>query len=73
MAEQKKIRLSVSLLRRVFQYAAPYKNKFYWSVVLAILLAILTPIRPMLIQLTVNKYIANKAVDMIINKGIDIH
>jgi len=47
----------MALLRRVFQYAAPYKKKFYWSVVLAIVLAIITPIRPMLIQLTVNDYI----------------
>lgn len=44
-------------LRRVFQYAAPYKKKFYWSVVLAVLLSVITPLRPMLIQTTVNDYI----------------
>lgn len=43
-----------SLLRRVFRFAAPYKNKFYGSVVLAILLAVIAPIRPLLIQLTIN-------------------
>ena len=37
------------------------------SVALAILLAIITPVRPMLIQLTVNKYIANSATAMLIN------
>lgn len=55
-----------ALLRRVFQYAAPYKKKFYLSVALAILLAIFTPVRPLLIQLTVNKYIANALVDMVV-------
>ncbi len=57
----------MSLLRRVFRYAAPYKKKFYLSVALAILLAIITPVRPMLIQVTVNKYIANSATAMLVN------
>jgi ATP-binding cassette, subfamily B, multidrug efflux pump len=67
LSEPQKKFFDFALLRRVFRYAAPYKKKFYWSVVLAILLAVLTPVRPMLIQLTVNKYIANAAVAMIIN------
>jgi len=37
------------------------------SIALAILLAIITPVRPMLIQVTVNKYIANSATAMLIN------
>lgn len=57
----------MALLRRVFRYAAPYKRKFYLSVTLAILLAFITPVRPMLIQLTVNRYIAHEAVAMLIN------
>jgi ATP-binding cassette subfamily B protein len=43
-----------SLLRRVFHFAAPYKNKFYGSLVLAIVLAVIAPVRPYLIQLTIN-------------------
>ncbi len=43
-----------SLLRRVFHFAAPYKNKFYASLVLAIVLAVIAPVRPFLIQLTIN-------------------
>lgn len=56
MAEEIKKRkiFDFSLLRRVFHYAAPYKNRLYWSVFLAILLAILSPLRPWLIQLTIN-------------------
>lgn len=53
-------------MRRVFGYAAPYKRKFYLSVILAILLAFITPVRPYLIQLTVNNYIANSVTHMVI-------
>ena len=55
-----------ALLRRVFRYAAPYKKKFYLSVVLAIVLAAITPVRPFLIQLTVNNYILHSMRDMVI-------
>lgn len=50
----------------MFSYAAPYKKKFYWSVALAILLSVITPVRPLLIQLTVNKYIVSSIPRMII-------
>ena len=41
-------------------YAAPYKNRFWISVILAIVLAALTPLRPLLIQRTVNEYIVGE-------------
>lgn len=53
-------------MRRVFRYAAPYKKRFYLSIVLAILLACITPVRPLLIQLTVNEYIAHSVKRMVI-------
>ena len=40
------------------RFAGPYKRRFYWSIALAIVLAVFTPVRPILIQLTVDKYIA---------------
>jgi ABC-type multidrug transport system, ATPase and permease components len=52
-----KIIFDFSLLRRVFQYAAPYKNKFIFSVVMAIVLAAISPVRPWLIQVTINRYV----------------
>jgi ATP-binding cassette, subfamily B, multidrug efflux pump len=55
-SKRKKI-FDFSQLRRVFQYAAPYKSRLYLSVFLAILLAILSPLRPFLIQVTINDYI----------------
>src|ERR1700761_879059 len=54
--KKKKI-FEFSLLGRVFRYASPYKNRLYGSIALSILLAILAPLRPWLIQLTMNSYI----------------
>lgn len=66
MEQGKKLFFDVSKLRRIFQYAAPYKGRFYWSVILAIVLAALTPVRPLLIQLTVDQYIAQSLPKMVI-------
>lgn len=54
------------LLRRVFKYAAPYKRRFYISIALAILLALFTPVRPYLIQLTVNDFIQEGAIKWLV-------
>ncbi len=51
--EPKKI-FQLSLLRRVFSFVRPYQMVFLVSVFLSILLAFTTPIRPYLIQATVN-------------------
>ena len=45
------------LLRRLFHYVQPYGLFFYSSLALAILMAFIAPVRPYLIQLTVNKAI----------------
>jgi len=47
-----------ALLKRVLRFAAPYKKRFYFSIILSIILAIFTPIRPYLIQRTVDVHIA---------------
>ena len=46
--------LDFFLLRRVFHFAKPYKNKFYWSLFLTLFLAVISPLRPWLIQITIN-------------------
>jgi ATP-binding cassette subfamily B multidrug efflux pump len=66
LSETKPKRFDIAVLRRVFRYASPYKKKFYLSVVLAVLLAFITPVRPWLIQLTVNEYIAKNVEQMVI-------
>src|SRR4029453_6063297 len=53
-------------LRRVFQFAAPYKKRFYFSIALAVFLAFITPVRLYLIKITVDKFIASKMLDWII-------
>jgi len=50
----KKKVFNFSLLRRIFYFARPYKNKFYGSLLLSVILAVMAPIRPFLIQLTIN-------------------
>ncbi len=67
MSETSPKKFDFAILRRVFGYAAPYKKKFYLSVALAILLAFITPVRPLLIQITVNKYIVQSVADMVVN------
>src|SRR5262245_53162483 len=68
--KKKKKIFEFGILRRVFSYAAPYKRRLYWSIALAILLAVLSPLRPWLIQYTVNvlirKGLANDVIWMTI-------
>lgn len=62
----KKSFFDVQLLKRVLQFARPYKGRFYLSIFFAVLLAAFTPIRPFLIQLTVDNYITNKLAEQVI-------
>ena len=57
MAKDKKNKkvFDFSLLRRLFHFVRPYSGFFYTSLLLAILMAFIAPVRPYLIQLTVNK------------------
>ncbi|MFL5739342.1 MAG: ABC transporter ATP-binding protein [Flavisolibacter sp.] len=56
--DRKKNVFDFSALKRVLQFTRPYKGRFIWSIVLAIVLAAFTPVRPFLIQLTVDKNIS---------------
>ena len=47
----------VNLLKRIFKYIRPYKNIFIWSVTLTVTLALIAPLRPLLIQYALDKYI----------------
>lgn len=53
-AEQKKY-FDISVLKRVFLFVKPYRWRFIISVILAIILSAFTPVRPFLIQVTVDK------------------
>jgi ATP-binding cassette subfamily B multidrug efflux pump len=49
--------LDINLLARIFKYVRPYKSTFIWSLLLTIALAGLAPLRPLLIEYTLDKYI----------------
>lgn len=70
--KKKKI-FEFSLLGRVFHYAAPYKNRLYGSIALSILLAILAPLRPWLIQVTINSDIRRGMSDQLNIKAAAEH
>jgi ATP-binding cassette subfamily B protein len=53
MSAPKKV-FSFSLLVRVFKFVKPYRAQFYGSVLLAVVMAVFAPVRPYLIQLTVD-------------------
>ncbi len=62
-----KKKLNISVLKRVFAFAKPYKKKFYLSIFLSIFLAAVAPLRPLLIQLTINHGINDKSFGSFIN------
>lgn len=47
------------LFKRIAGLAAPYKSRFYWAIVLTISIAILGPLRPWLVQYTLDNPLAN--------------
>ena len=49
--------IDISLLKRVLKYTIPYKNYFFIALFTAIILSFLGPIRPVLINFTVDNYI----------------
>ncbi|MEO7445430.1 MAG: ABC transporter ATP-binding protein [Ferruginibacter sp.] len=51
--------VSFYMLKRVFTFAAPYKNKFFLSILLAVVLAAMAPLRPFLIQITITEGLKN--------------
>jgi ATP-binding cassette subfamily B protein len=64
-ASKKKI-FDFSLLNRIISYAKPYRYRFYTSFALAIVMALMAPLRPWLINTTVNNYIQHNIANMVI-------
>jgi ATP-binding cassette, subfamily B, multidrug efflux pump len=57
MANTIKKIFDVHLLRRLLSFAGPYKKSLYFAIVMSVILAVLAPLRPYLIQYSVDKYI----------------
>ena len=49
--------IDFKVLKRIMQFVKPYKARFYFVIVLTFLLGILTPIRPLLIQHTLDAHV----------------
>lgn len=59
--------LDLPLLNRVLEYAKPYKLRFYFTAFLTVFLAFLSPVKPWLIQFTVDNYIVNPNYAQLVN------
>jgi ATP-binding cassette, subfamily B, multidrug efflux pump len=55
--------IDTKILRRIYKYLAPYKKIFYTSVFLTIFLAAIAPVRPYMVQYTIDHYILNQDAD----------
>ena len=49
--------VNTKLLARVFQFVKPYKSVFYKSAFLTIVLAVIAPVRPYMVQYTIDHFI----------------
>jgi len=58
MSSVKKV-FDFKLLRRIFSFTGPYRKTLYLAMTLAIVLAVISPLRPYLIKVSVDKYVAN--------------
>jgi len=50
--------IDLSVVKRILEFVRPYKGRFYLLIFLTFLLGVLTPLRPMLIQYTLDKHVA---------------
>ncbi|OJW79504.1 MAG: antibiotic ABC transporter ATP-binding protein [Bacteroidetes bacterium 46-16] len=60
----------LQLLRQIFSFAKPYRKTLYFAMALSVVLAILAPLRPWLIQYSVDKYINNNLVKGLVQISI---
>mgnify|MGYP003336806645 FL=1 len=46
------------ILKRIYAFTSPYKKAFYTSIFLTLLLTFLSPLRPILVQYTIDNFVA---------------
>ncbi len=73
MAEKvvKKV-FDLKLLRRIFSFTRPYRSTLYLAMALAIVLAAISPLRPYLMQRSVDLYVATKDMNGLLRLGVQI-
>lgn len=57
--QNKKKGFDLGLLKRIFSFTRPYSRTLYLVMTLGVVLALLAPLRPYLIKMSVDKYISN--------------
>lgn len=70
MSEQKDKKaksMDLALLRRLFTFTKPYRRTLYFAMTLSVVLACVSPLRPYLIQMSVDKYIKGHMLQALIN------
>ena len=50
--------IDFNVLRRILRFVKPYRGRFYFLIVLTLVLGVLTPVRPLLIQYTLDRHVA---------------
>ncbi|MFM8433298.1 MAG: ABC transporter transmembrane domain-containing protein, partial [Bacteroidota bacterium] len=50
--------IDVSVIRRIFRLTAPYKSVFYAGILLTLVIAVVSPMRPWLVQYTIDKFLS---------------
>ena len=67
MAEVTGKAFDLGLFKRVLSYVQPYQGRFIWTGVLTVSLSLLAPLRPLLIQYTVDEAIIKNDGDLLLN------
>lgn len=60
----------IGLLKRIFAFTKPYRKTLYTAMALSVVLALLSPLRPWLIQLSIDKYVKGHLLEGLIWMGV---
>jgi ATP-binding cassette subfamily B protein len=64
--QNKKKGFDLGLLKRIFSFTRPYSRTLYLVMMLGVVLALIAPLRPYLIKMSVDKYISNNLIQGLI-------
>ena len=64
--QNKKKGFDLGLLKRIFSFTRPYSRTLYLVMTLGVVLALIAPLRPYLIKMSVDKYISNNLMEGLI-------
>lgn len=63
--------IDITILKRIYRYLRPYQKQFYVAIFLTVLLAIIAPVRPYLVQYTIDEFVLkNNANGLLMMVGV---